>query len=42
MVELENFVREPNQADLSKVGEKCFDNKMYEAAKVIFTKLGNN
>lgn len=42
LVDLENFVREPNQADMQKVGDKCFDAKMYEAAKIIFTKLGNN
>lgn len=42
LVDLENFVREPNQADLQKVGDKCFDAKIYEAAKIIFTKLGNN
>lgn len=39
---MENFVREPNQADLQKVGDKCFDFKMYEAAKIIFSKLQNN
>jgi len=40
--DLDSFVREPNQADIQKVGEKCFEAKMYEAAKILFTKVGNN
>ena len=40
--ELENFISEPNQADLLKVGERCFEKKLYTAAKVLFQRVGNN
>ena len=41
LYELENFVHEPNQADITGVGERCFEAKMYGAAKILFTKTGN-
>ena len=34
--ELENFISEPNQGDIQKVGDRCFENKLYTAAKVLF------
>jgi clathrin heavy chain len=40
--ELENFVTEPNQADIQKVGDRCFDSKLYSAAKILFQRIGNN
>ena len=40
--ELENFIADPNQADIQKVGEKCFDNKLYLAAKILFERIGDN
>lgn len=40
--DLENFISDPNQADLLKVGERCFENKTYQAAKILFTRVGNN
>jgi clathrin heavy chain len=27
--DLENFIQEPNQADLIKVGDRCFDNRLF-------------
>jgi clathrin heavy chain len=40
--ELENFISEPNQGDLQKVGDRCFENKLYIQAKVLFQRIGNN
>ena len=40
--ELEAFISEPNQADILKCGDKCFDEKLYEAAKILYTRAGNS
>ena len=32
----------PNSADITKVGDKCYDEKLYEAAKILFTSVKNN
>ena len=40
--ELENFISEPNQGDIQKVGDRCFENKLYTQAKVLFQRIGNN
>jgi len=40
--EIENFIHEPNQADLLETANRCFDNKHYNAAKLLYQKVGNN
>jgi clathrin heavy chain len=40
--ELEQFISEPNQADIQKCGDRCFDEKLNEAAKILYTQVGNN
>lgn len=35
--ELEEFLSNPNSADLKAVGDRCFDESLYEAAKLLFT-----
>ena len=40
--DLEVFISEPNQADLNSVGERCVEDKLNEAAKLLFTRLGNS
>lgn len=40
--ELENFIAEPNQADIIKVGERCFEAGLHRAAKMLFQRAGNN
>lgn len=40
--DLEGFISDPNQADLLKVGERCFESKLYTPAKVLFQRVGNN
>jgi clathrin heavy chain len=36
LAELETFISEPTQADLVKCGERCFDDKLYDAALLLF------
>jgi clathrin heavy chain len=39
---LEEFVSAPNVAKIQQIGDRVFDEKMYEAAKVLFTAIGNH
>lgn len=40
--ELEAFISEPNQAEIQKCGDRCFDEKLFEAARILYTRIGNN
>ena len=40
--EMENFIQDPNQADIMKTADKCFDNRLYQASKILYQKAGNN
>jgi clathrin heavy chain len=42
LADLENFINEQNMADMQKCGERCLDDKLYEAAKLLFIRTGNN
>lgn len=35
--DLETFIFEPTQADIQKCGDRCFEEKLYDAAKILFT-----
>lgn len=35
--DLEQFISEPNQADIQKCGDRCFDEKLNEAAKILYS-----
>lgn len=39
--EIEEFIATPNAANLQNVGDKCFDEALYEAAKILFTHISN-
>ncbi|KAJ3152832.1 hypothetical protein HDU89_001035 [Geranomyces variabilis] len=39
--ELQDFIAQPNLAQIAVVGERCFDEKMYEAAKILFNNVSN-
>jgi len=39
--DLEEFVSSPNHADVSKIGDRCFDAGMYEAAKLLYNNVSN-
>lgn len=40
--ELEAFITEPTQADPLKCGDRCFDEKLYDAALLLYKQAGNN
>merc|ERR1712198_783536 len=39
--DLEEFISSPNHADVSKIGDRCFDAGMYEAAKLLYNNISN-
>ncbi|CAK8683084.1 clathrin heavy chain 1 [Clavelina lepadiformis] len=41
LADLEEFISGPNNANIQQVGDRCFDQKMYEAAKVLFNNISN-
>lgn len=42
LTEIETFVGQPSSADYQRIGEKCFQHKHYEAAKILFNKIKSN
>lgn len=40
--EIENFIANSNSADIQRVGDRCYDEKLYEAARILFTSIKNN
>jgi clathrin heavy chain len=40
--EIENFINEPNQADMVETADRCFENRNYQAAKLLYQKANNN
>lgn len=40
--ELEQFIQQPNSCDAQKVGDRCFGDQLYEAAKLLFVSVKNN
>jgi len=41
LAEIEEFISASHQADLQAVGDRCFDEQMYNAARIIFNHIGN-
>ncbi|KAI9006215.1 clathrin D6 coat As full-length triskelion [Gaertneriomyces semiglobifer] len=41
LADLEEFISSPNLAQIAQVGERCFEQKMYEAAKILFNNVSN-
>ncbi|CAB4062744.1 CLTC [Lepeophtheirus salmonis] len=41
LADLEDFITSPNHADFLKIGDRCFDGKMYEAAKLFYKNVSN-
>lgn len=39
--DMEEFLSMTNVADILSVGEKCFEDELYEAAKLLFTSISN-
>jgi clathrin heavy chain len=42
LTELEEIISVPNVAKIDQIGERCFDEGMYEAAKILFMNINNN
>ncbi|CAO4370286.1 unnamed protein product [Caenorhabditis nigoni] len=41
LTELEEFIAGPNHAQIGQIGDRCFDNGMYDAAKILFNNVSN-
>ncbi len=41
LAELEEFISGPNHAQILVVGDRCFDDKMFEAAKILYNNVSN-
>jgi len=41
LADLEEFVSSPNHADISKIGDRCFEDGLYEAAKLLYNNVSN-
>ena len=39
---LEAFIKQPNSADLTRTGDRLYNEGYFKAAKVLFTKLKSN
>ncbi|XP_073724195.1 clathrin heavy chain 1 [Misgurnus anguillicaudatus] len=39
--ELEDFINGPNNAHIQQVGERCYEDEMYEAARLLFNNVSN-
>jgi clathrin heavy chain len=37
LADLEEFIAAPNHADIQKIGDRCFDEGMFEPAKLLTT-----
>ena len=42
LADLEEFIAAPNVAQIQGIGERCFEEEMYEAAKLLFNNINNN
>lgn len=41
LADLEEFISGPNHAQIQLVGERCYEEKMYDAAKLLFNNISN-
>ncbi|XP_064391416.1 clathrin heavy chain 1-like [Halichondria panicea] len=41
LADLEEFISGPNHAQIQVVGERCYEEKMYDAAKLLFNNISN-
>ena len=42
LTEMEQFVTGPNVANIQNIGDRCFDEGLYHAAKILFSSINNN
>lgn len=41
LADLEEFISGPNHADIQKIGDRCFEDGMYDAAKLLYNNVSN-
>ncbi|CAG0883299.1 unnamed protein product [Cyprideis torosa] len=41
LADMEDFIASPNHADIGKIGDRCFNDKIYEAAKLLYNNVSN-
>ncbi|EDV20188.1 uncharacterized protein TRIADDRAFT_51044 [Trichoplax adhaerens] len=41
LAELEEFISGPNHAQIQQVGDRCYDDKLFEAAKLLYNNVSN-
>lgn len=41
LADLEEFISSPNHADISRIGDRCFDDGLYEPAKLLYHNVSN-
>lgn len=41
LADLEEFISGPNHADIQKIGDRCFDDEMFEPAKLLYNNVSN-
>lgn len=41
LADMEDFISSPNTAQIQGVGDRCFDEGLYEAARILFTSISN-
>ena len=41
LTDLEEFISSPNHADISKIGDRCFEDKLYEPARILYKNVAN-
>ncbi|XP_064619200.1 clathrin heavy chain 1 isoform X2 [Lineus longissimus] len=41
LADLEEFISGPNHANITQVADRCFDQKMYDAAKLLYNNVSN-
>jgi clathrin heavy chain len=42
LAELEAFVTSPNVADIQHIGDRCFEEGLFEAARILYASISNN
>lgn len=42
LAEMEEVISVPNVAKIGQIGERCYDEKLFEAAKILFININNN
>ncbi len=40
LTDLENFLSQPNSANVEQVGDRCYEEKLYEAARILYLQIG--